>query len=62
MFVAACFILTIFSGMLGITDMSIVSIGVPAAFTELGVHTAVIVNKAYKENLNKYRGDEDGNG
>ena len=53
-FVAVCFLLTIFSGLLGIPDMSIVSVGVPAAFAELGIHTGFVVWKAKSENFSKY--------
>lgn len=61
LFVVTCILLTIFSGYLGISDLSIVSIGIPAAFAELGIHTAVIVDKARKENMYKY-GNADTNG
>ena len=44
---------TVFSGLLGITDMSVFSVGIPVAFAELGVHTTCIINKALKENVNK---------
>lgn len=57
-YVGACFVLTVFSGLLDIPDLSIISVGIPAVFTELGIHTAVIVNKAKHENINKYKGDE----
>lgn len=54
-FVIFCYILTIFSGILGMTDLSIVSVGIPAAFTQLGLHTGFIVWKAKVENLNKHK-------
>lgn len=54
-FVIACYTLTALSGMLGITDMSIVGVGIPAAFAELGIHTAFIVWKAKVENCRKYK-------
>lgn len=57
-FTVACFILTIFSGKLGIMDMSIVSVGMGVVWVELGTHTAFIIRKAEKENLNKHREDE----
>lgn len=53
MFTAACYILTAISGYLGVMDMSIVSVGVPAAFAELGVHTGFIVWKAKVESCRK---------
>lgn len=52
-FVAACYILTALSGYLGVIDLSIVSVGIPAAFAELGVHTGFIVWKAKVENCRK---------
>lgn len=54
-FVAACFILTAASGYLGVTDLSIVSVGIPAAFAELGVHTGFIIWKAKTENCRKHK-------
>lgn len=54
-FTAACFVLTALSGYLNIPDMSIVSVGVPAAFAELGLHTGFIVWKAKSENCRKYK-------
>lgn len=53
-FVMICVIITIFSGKLGITDLSLISYGIPTAFAELGVHTGYIVWKAKCENLNKH--------
>lgn len=53
-FVTLCYIMTLFSGYLGITDLSIVSYGIPAAFTELGLHTGYIIWKAKNENINKH--------
>lgn len=53
-FVGVCVVLTILSGVLNITDLSIVSYGIPTAFAELGVHTGYIVWKAKSENLNKH--------
>ena len=38
-FVACCYVLTAVSGLMNITDLSIVSVGIPAAFAELGIHT-----------------------
>ena len=53
-FIGVCVILTVLSGVLNITDLSIVSYGIPTAFAELGVHTGYIVWKAQSENLNKH--------
>lgn len=55
MFTTACFILTAVSGYLRVTDLSIVSVGVPAAFAELGLHTGFIVWKAKVENCRKHK-------
>lgn len=41
------------SGYLEVTDLSIVSVGVPAAFAELGLHTGFIIWKAKIENCRK---------
>lgn len=54
-FVVACYILTAVSGYLGVTDLSIVTVGIPAAFTELGLHTGFIVWKAKTENCRKHK-------
>lgn len=56
-FVAACFLLTALSGskFLDINDLSVVSVGVPAAFTELGVHTGFVIWKAKAENCRKHK-------
>ena len=54
LFIIICIVITIFSGKLGITDLSIASVGIPAVFTELGIHTGFIVWKAKTENINKY--------
>ena len=53
-FTVACFVLTIFSGLLGITDMSVVSVGLPVVWAELGVHTGFVIWKAKAENKLKY--------
>lgn len=54
-FTMACFILTAASGYLNVTDLSIVSVGIPAAFAELGVHTGFIIWKAKTENCRKHK-------
>lgn len=58
-FVWLCYILTIFSGRLGITDMSVLSSAVPCAFAELGIHTGFVVWKAKIENVEKHKNDID---
>ena len=54
-FTMACFILTAASGYLNVTDLSIVSVGIPAAFAELGVHPGFIIWKAKTENCRKHK-------
>lgn len=54
-FVGVCVLVTLLSGVLNITDLSLISYGVPAAFAELGVHTGYIVWKAKSENINKHQ-------
>lgn len=53
-FIVICILLTIFSGKLGITDMAIVSYGVPAVFAEQALHTGFVIWKAKAENMSKY--------
>lgn len=59
LFIIICIVITAFSGILGITDLSLVSVGIPAVFAELGVHTGFIVWKAKTENINKHGYDLD---
>lgn len=54
LFIIVCIVMTALEGELGITDLSIASVGIPAVFAELGVHTGFIVWKAKTENINKY--------
>lgn len=54
LFIIICIVITALSGKLGIQDLSLVSVGIPAVFTELGVHTGFIVWKAKTENISKY--------
>ena len=54
LFIVVCIVITALSGTLGITDLSLVSVGIPAVFAELGVHTGFIVWKAKTENINKF--------
>ena len=55
LFIIICVLLTIFSGYLNITDLSIINIGIPTVFTELGVHTGFIIWKAKVENCRKFK-------
>jgi len=59
LFIIVCIVITIFSGKLGITDLSLISVGLPAVFAELGIHTGFIVWKAKTENISKYGYDPD---
>ncbi len=56
-FTVACFILTAISGQkwLNITDMSIVSAGLPVVWGELSIHTGFIIWKAKTENCRKFK-------
>ena len=54
LFIVVCIVITALSGTLGITDLSLVSVGIPAVFAELGVHTGFIVWKAKTENISKF--------
>ena len=54
LFIIVCIVITLFSGKLGIQDLSIISVGLPAVFAELGIHTGFIVWKAKTENIRKF--------
>lgn len=58
-FVAMCFLATIFSGVLGIADLSVLSTAIGCAFAELGAHTCLIIWKAKVENIEKHKLDMD---
>lgn len=53
-FLIFCFILNALSGLLCISDLAIINVGIPAVFAELGIHTGFIVDKARRENESKY--------
>lgn len=53
-FIGVCVIITLLQGYIGMLDLTLITVGIPAAFAELGVHTAFIVEKARKENELKY--------
>lgn len=57
LFTVACFLLTAVSGskLLDISDLAIVTYGIPSAFAELGIHTGFIVWKAKAENCRKHK-------
>lgn len=58
-FIVVCIIITLLSGVLGIADLSIVSYGIPAVFTELGLHTGFVIWKAKAENMQKFNKSDD---
>lgn len=58
-FVAMCFVATLFSGKLEITDLSPLNSAITCAFGELAIHTGFIVWKAKVENALKHKNDMD---
>jgi cell shape-determining protein MreC len=52
--VITSFVLMFLSGKLGVMDLSAIQVIVPAAFAELGLHTAFYIWKAKIENCRKY--------
>ncbi|MBO5208474.1 MAG: hypothetical protein J6B68_03925 [Lachnospiraceae bacterium] len=54
-FTWACFWLNAISGYLQISDLAVITYGIPAAWTELGVHTGFMIWKAKSENSRKFR-------
>lgn len=54
-FVVACFLLNAASGFLDVVSLSVIDVGIPAAFTELGIHTAFMIWKAKVENCRKHK-------
>ena len=59
LFITICIVITLFSGKLGIIDLSVISVGVPAVFAELGIHTGFVIWKAKTENISKFGYDPD---
>lgn len=57
---AAILLITALGGILGLSDLSPLSNIPQWAYTELGIHTALIVWKAKAENQRKYRFGTDG--
>jgi hypothetical protein len=51
----ATFVIVVFSGRLGIVDLSPICAVDTAAFTELGIHTGFIVWKSKVENCRKFK-------
>ena len=54
-FTGACYLLNALSGVLGVSELAVISFGIPSAFAELGLHTGFIVWKAKVENCRKNR-------
>lgn len=54
-FTGACFVLNALSGALNISELAVITYGIPAAFAELSIHTGFIVWKAKAENCRKNR-------
>lgn len=57
LFVWGCFIATLFSAKLGVTDLSTLTTAIEFSFGELGLHTGIIVHKAKSENVAKFNKD-----
>lgn len=58
-FVAMCFVATLFSGKLEITDLSPLNSAITCAFGELAIHTGFVIHKARVENALKHKNDLD---
>lgn len=54
-FTVCCFLLNAFSGLLNITDLSVVSVGLTVVWGDFGMHTALMVWKAKAENCRKFK-------
>lgn len=52
-FTGACYLLNALSGVLGVSELAVITYGIPAAFAELGLHTGFIIWKAKVENCRK---------
>ena len=55
----ASFIVVVFSGKLGVVDMSPIVSVLSGAYGELAVYTGFIIWKAKNENMNKHKDDLD---
>lgn len=53
------FVAIFMSGIIGITDLSPISVIIPSAFSELAVHTGFVIWKAKAENMVKFNMKED---
>ena len=58
LFTLVCITLTVLSGLLVITDLSIISYGLPVVWGELSVHTGFIIWKSKAENMAKFNSQE----
>ena len=57
-FTVSCFILNALQGVLNITDLAIIHIGIPAVWGELGLHTGFYVWKCKAENMKKWNKED----
>ena len=53
-FTILCLLLNVFSGKLGVYDLSAIVYGLPLVWAEVGFHTKWIIEKAEKENRRKF--------
>lgn len=54
-FVIACFILNMLSGVLNIDNLAIIEVGIPAVFVELGLYSSFNLSKNKAENIEKLK-------
>lgn len=54
-FTIACFLLNAVSGYLNITELAIITYGMPVVWGEVGLHTGFMIWKAKVENCRKHK-------
>ena len=54
-FTVACFVLNALSGYLNITELAIITYGIPVVWSELALHTGFMIWKAKTENCRKHK-------
>ena len=54
-FTIACFVLNALSGYLNITELAIITYGMPVVWGELTLHTGFMIKKAEHENARKFK-------
>lgn len=52
-FTGTCILLNALSGVLNVTELAVITYGIPAVFAELSIHTGFIIWKAKVENCRK---------